>query len=171
MDDQTEYVNWYSIHKVLMRYCRGVDRYDIPLLLSAFHEDAAIHYFDGMTGNAWEIFSKFTPDSFPVLCPQRTISNLIVDFEGDTAHSEAYAVAYYTMARDNAPMEFIVWGIRYLDRMERRDGTWRIAHRRVVHDWDTIMPVNRDYPEHHEWMKGRLTGRKDSGDPSYRQRP
>lgn len=171
MDELSEMQAWFAVHKVLMRYCRGIDRCDIPLLLSAFHPDATIHYFDGLTGNAWEHFSKFSPERYSVRCPQRTISNLIVDFDGDIAYSEAYAVAYYMTERNGDGLEFVVWGVRYIDRLERRSDVLRISDRKVVHDWDTALPVNHAYPEHGDWMRGRLTGKSDKTDPSYGRPP
>ena len=53
-----------------------------------------------------------------------------------------------------------------LDRFERRDGSWRIAWRRVVYDW------NRDMAVSETWGRGffpgfHAEGRKDRGDPLY----
>ncbi len=55
-------------------------------------------------------------------------------------------------------------GLRYVDRLERRDGEWRIADRRCVFDWsrrDTITG---------EWdLPGEaLRGARDRNDPVYR---
>jgi hypothetical protein len=44
-------------------------------------------------------------------------------------------------------------GARMIDRLERRDGdpgTWGIAHRQLLWDW------NHDAPEEEHWMRGLL---------------
>jgi hypothetical protein len=41
-------------------------------------------------------------------------------------------------------------GARMIDRLERRDGGWGIAHRQLVWDW------NHDAPEEEHWMRGLL---------------
>jgi len=43
---------------------------------------------------------------------------------------------------------------RYIDRFERRDGTWRIAARSVADDWHRVDEVIATSPESAGWMKG-----------------
>ena len=38
------------------------------------------------------------------------------------------------------------FGGRYVDRFERRDGEWRIAHRNLVHEWDKVEHVELAFP-------------------------
>ena len=38
------------------------------------------------------------------------------------------------------------FGGRYVDRFERRDGEWKIAHRTVVHEWDKVEHVELAFP-------------------------
>lgn len=54
---------------------------------------------------------------------------------------------------------------RYLDRLEKRDGQWKILHRQVVMDWCKRMPVTdeRDSDAFGALSKG---GDKDN-DPLY----
>jgi hypothetical protein len=55
------------------------------------------------------------------------------------------------------------------DRFERRNGEWKIAHRRTVFDW------NRDTPANEGWCLGYIDpraagvrrGTKNEQDPTY----
>ena len=57
-------------------------------------------------------------------------------------------------------------GGRYLDRLERRDGEWRFALRRLLMDWSFQVP--RDGWLGEDWDKA--CGARDHSDASY-QRP
>ena len=54
----------------------------------------------------------------------------------------------------------MIAAVRYVDRMERRDGEWRIAKRVMVLDWHRVEPVSGVNVS----MAG---GRRDRSDPSY----
>ncbi len=55
---------------------------------------------------------------------------------------------------------------RYLDRLERRDGQWKIVLRRLLIDWSFTVPYSGWLGP--EWE--RLKGSRDLADPSY-ERP
>lgn len=136
-----------EIHEVLMRYCRGIDRRDLDLVLSVFHEDA----HDNHTGK-----SELAHERFPkvlavaeanVKRTSHTICNELVEVHGDVAASESYLVAYHRLEHDGRELDWIL-GARYVDRLERRSGVWRIAHRTVICDWERFDPVD-DPPTDH----------------------
>jgi hypothetical protein len=87
---------------------------------------------------------------------QHAISNLLIDVEADTAQAETYCQAYHEidgpMADDGDGRIEMVVGGRYLDRLERRGGTWRIAERTYVMDW------NRNIPSMSQWREGSTLG-------------
>jgi hypothetical protein len=56
---------------------------------------------------------------------------------------------------------------RYVDRVERRAGTWKIAHRTVVADWKQVMPVAPGGPGR---VPGWEFGRRDQDDYVFRAR-
>lgn len=124
-----------EIHDALVRYCRGIDRCDEQLVLSAFHADA----MDNHTGTDQAVVDRVPK----VLAKARTsvrwtshnLCNELIEVDGDVANSEAYLIAYHRLDHDGRELDWIL-GARYLDRFERRDGAWRIAHRTVVYDWD-----------------------------------
>jgi hypothetical protein len=119
-----------SIYEALMRYCRGVDRCDEELMRSIFHEDAR-----AFNTPAWEFVKHFVPDNKSATTfTMHAIQNFTVDVIGDRAFSEAYFLTYVGRDKDGTEVIDVFCG-RYVDRWERRDQEWRVAHRDVVHEW------------------------------------
>src|SRR5262249_60548928 len=79
-----------EIHEALMRYCRGIDRNDRELVLSAFHDDA----IDNHTGTDDPVFERFPADKpeSAVKWSSHNICNELVRVDGDVAHSESYLI-------------------------------------------------------------------------------
>ena len=124
----------------LARHSRGVDRNDLALLLSAYHPDATVAYgmFEGQAAD----FAAFLTDAMAgaAVTLHRT-SNMLIHVEDDRAHSESYVIAYTrTIEPDGSQVQRLIGG-RYLDRHERRDGAWRIAHRIYVLEWNMNLPM------------------------------
>ncbi len=120
-----------DIHACLLRYTRGVDRHDRALMLSAYWPDAydehgvaegvAADFVDWAIGWHGENQTRH----------QHIIANSTVELGGGTAHGETYYV-FWGENRDGPPT--LSFG-RYVDRFERRDGEWRIAHRVCVNEF------------------------------------
>jgi hypothetical protein len=69
-----------------------------------------------------------------------TICNELVQVDGDEATSESYVLTYHRMDHEGREVDWTL-GARYLDRLERREGEWRISRRTVVHDWSRFDDV------------------------------
>ncbi len=143
----------------LNRYCLGLDRHDPEMTASAFHPDAlAEHgpYRGGPAGLvAWA--NAFHAESF--IAHTHSLTTHGCDIDGDVAHAHSYCL-YGLRRQDGATVA--LGCARYIDRLERREGAWRIAHRRVVIEWRGRLEA--DLPGGYE------AGSRDRGDPSY-QRP
>jgi ketosteroid isomerase-like protein len=142
--------------ELVTRYCRAVDRCDMELLLSCFHDDAIDEH---------GTFSGRPIDTFPAILErlvnepptQHVISNSLFQVEGDVAFGEIYT----GVRTSNAQGRYQPGGFgRQIDRYERREGQWRIAHRKVVIEWFDPGP-DRELPRFD-------TGSKNRDDPSYR---
>lgn len=132
-----ELIDRNEIHRVMMRYARGLDRLDNALARSCYWDDATedhgqyvgdpdgfIQYADGTT----LMFEAV----------QHGILNHICDLQG----SDAYAETYYQftgLTAGEAP-NFVSTG-RYVDHFQKRDGEWRIANR------VTIIETQMDVPK------------------------
>jgi len=119
-----------AIMDCLLRYTRGVDRHDRELMLSAYHPDAwddhgvasgsAADFVDWAIGWHGENQTRH----------QHIISNHSVELDGDTAHSETY-YTFWGINREGPPT--LAFG-RYIDRFEKRNGKWGIAHRVCINE-------------------------------------
>ena len=151
-----------EIKEVHLRYCRGVDRMDWDLVRSCYHPDAVDDHgpyvgdVDGFIAWAQEVVAQF--ESTTHFC-----GNQLVRVEGDRAWAEHYGHAFHrraAIAERPAVDQFA--NVRYVDRMEKRDGEWRIVHRVVTVDSDRSDPVAG--LSSHPTMKRSF---RDRSDPSY----
>ena len=150
-----------AISDCLHRYSRGLDRHDREVLASVYHEDALDHH-----GDFVGLRDEFVPWADELLASEwdahthfLDVNN--VDIEGDVAHSECY-VLFVQRRRDGAGVD--LGGGRYIDRLERRDGEWRVMARELVIEW-TARADNALYAD----VRAYPTGRWDRSDVSYRR--
>lgn len=118
------------IEAALLRYCRGIDRRDKALMLSAYHHDAIDDH--GVVVLRAEAFCDWAIDYHQTHngVTHHAISNLTIDLDGNIAHSECYYTFLGTVA-DGPPQ--LCFG-RYVDRHERREGRWAIAARKCFNE-------------------------------------
>lgn len=141
-----------SILDLVYLYCRGLDRLDEPTLCSVYHDDATEDRGEGVfVGPAHEM-ARLAMGQLRTAyaASQHFIGNVLIDVAGDVAFGEAYFQAYHRYAErpDRPPVELIMAG-RYLDRFERRGGTWKIAHRKMLNDWSRTQPVADPWLQRH----------------------
>ncbi|MDH4560775.1 nuclear transport factor 2 family protein [Pseudomonas taiwanensis] len=125
-----------AIYEVLIRYCRGADRCDEELIRSVYHDDA---YDDhGYWRGTGSDFARFLPARLTSanVATTHSITNVLIEVDGDTARSESQVMA--TLVRIGSPRMADVMGARYLDRLSRRNGEWKIDERTVVLDWHKV---------------------------------
>jgi SnoaL-like domain len=121
----------------LVRFSRGMDRFDRELFLSAFHADAVIAAGDFVGGPIGLYDWASTLHERGQVATHHNLLNNSCEIVGDTAHSETY---YMFIGRNHDETNWIAGG-RYLDRLERRDGAWRIAVRTNVIEWSGMVPT------------------------------
>lgn len=150
-----------EIKDVHIRFCRANDRRDEELTRSCFHPDAVIELHEDLTVDqlialGHEMLSRYT-------VTWHNTGNQLVEVDGDVAWAEHYTISSHRMAADESGPErdFIAHG-RYIDRMERRGGEWRIARRKMVMDYMRTDPVSPG-----EAGIGSNAGARDRSDPSY----
>jgi ketosteroid isomerase-like protein len=152
-----------AIKRVHLDYCRGVDRRDWELVRSCYHPDAVDHHgpYSGGVDGFIEWALQFSDD---VASTTHFVGNQTVDIDGDVAWHEAYCRAYHRItATDAAPAFDWIVNLRYLDRMERREGEWKIVDRLVVHDSDRRDLVAGSGETSPGWLRGGFS----PDDPSY----
>ncbi|KOS58207.1 nuclear transport factor 2 family protein [Rhodococcus rhodochrous] len=176
-----------QIIEVLHRYARAIDRCDLGLLQSVYHEDATDSH-GSFDGNAHE-FAAFM---LPRLQKQTSysihhVTNELVEVDGDRAIAESCLLGYHRVpgGRDSVAEFFgeayadraeaegtlggeheYLTGGRYLDKLVKRAGVWRIWRRRITVEWNQCQPSRMVV----EGGRSRydIPGARDLGDPSYR---
>lgn len=135
-----------AIRNVLDKYPRALDRQDPELLASLFHPGAQDDhgFFNGPIEGYVEWIRK---GSFPGSHWMHHNGTQIVEVDGDVAQAETYALAFFRKpAVEGQPTKEIFLRVRYLDRLERRDNAWKIAHRRVVYSPCHVLPIAEEFP-------------------------
>ena len=157
-----EMVERLAIQELLHAHSRGLDRSDSALLKSCYWENAEVDY-GSFKGSAHQ-FAELVPAalSSQYELTQHCISNTLIAMGGDQARSESLVTAYHLL---QGGQEEMVYSGRYLDRFERRDGAWRIVHRRVVMDWSRRHAVSDE--RNSEGFAALAKGRNDGEDPSF----
>lgn len=123
-----------EITECIMRFSRGIDRHDVEVARSAFHEDArddhGVYIGSGYGVIDWA--NEATDEQ--LRGSQHYVMNILIDLDGDEAHAETYAML---IGQEKGTFGHIFGGGRYLDRFERRDGRWGIVDRVLVIEWGT----------------------------------
>ncbi len=150
-----------EIKDVHLRYCRSNDRRDEALARSCFHPDAVIELHQPLTLDELMALAGQMLSAYSVTW--HNTGNQLVEVDGDLAWAEHYTTSTHRMPADadGPERDFIAFG-RYIDRMERRDGEWRIARRRMVLDYTRTDPVGAGAAPF-----GTSSGARDRTDPSY----
>ncbi len=119
--DRTEILDCIS------RHARGCDRHDIDLITSAYHDDGVDEH--GHAINAGPKYGEWANATHAETSAVHThnITTHTCEIDGDTAHADSYVIVVL-IGSDGKTAQFITG--RYIDRLERRDGQWRIAVRR-----------------------------------------
>jgi hypothetical protein len=121
----------------LTRFSRGMDRFDRELFLSAFHSDAVIAAgpFVGGAAALYDWASALHEQGQSAT--HHNLLNHTCEIDGDVAHSELY---YLFVGRNRDETNWIAGG-RYIDRLERRAGAWKIALRTNAIEWSGLVPT------------------------------
>jgi hypothetical protein len=160
-----------AIYDVIVRYCRGVDRSDAALVLSAFHDDAIDNHFGVVLpfreaiGTLKAARSGSQPSKTTSM---HNICNVLIDIDGNIARCESYVIVIVRIPRDGDAIDWMHAG-RYVDRFERRNGEWRIAYRTVVYDlerFDEVVPAPGGLSQA-RYLDDAVRGRRGVSDFSY----
>ncbi len=148
-----------AITDLIHRYCRSVDRLDIPLGHSIWHEDGVADYGAAVyQGPGKGLIDYICAQHRNTLHHSHQVSNILIHLDGDRAGSESYVSASLRVLSGKQVRQISVWG-RYIDSWSRREGRWGLDKRISIRDFDEI----RDVVE----MVRHNAGKRDPTDPSY----
>jgi len=155
-----------AIFDCIKRNSRGNDRFDIELVTSSYHADG-IHELGEKQISGRE-YGEHANHSHGAIC-EVNLHNVTMHccaIDGDVAHTESYVIGLFA---DKGGETSRMLAGRYIDRLEKRGGEWRIALRRatveVAMEGKALLPNGKSPPG-----SGYLRGNRDRTDPSY-ERP
>jgi hypothetical protein len=151
-----------AIRDCVYRVSRGTDRVDEAVLRSAFHPDAVVHFgkiYDGPV-DGW--INSTLKHQAAQSQRQHLVGNILVRLDGNTATAESYCMDRHKTPMNGQTLDMVI-AARALDRLERRDGTWRIVERTKVMDWGRV--ISADDGLYHNSPLAQ--GGDDRADPSY----
>jgi SnoaL-like domain len=153
-----------AIEDVVHAHARGHDRFDVALLTDAYHPDGVDEH-GAASINQGPDYAEWANQTHArgALQNLHNITTHTCEIDGDIAHAESY-VLVGLLNPDGITARFI--NGRYVDRLEKRDGEWKIALRRCTLDLmlqgDASM-MQSPYIS----SAGYIKGVRDKGDVSY----
>lgn len=153
-----------DIHEVVLRYCRGVDRLDFPLVRSCYLDDGIDHH-TGFTGSADDYVAWLTTKLPQFSGTLHLVGNHLAEVDGDVAYAETYGTAHHWGEPVDDPTVNFTSAFRFVDRLERRHGAWGIAERHAVREWTRSVPADQVRPKEGEGPSAR----RDRSDLAYRR--
>lgn len=148
------------------QHARGHDRHDVELLTAAYHPDGVDEH--GHALNPGPQYAAWANAQHAASSSQHLhhITTHTCEIDGDVAHCESYVMVVLLSPDERTTT---VMNGRYVDRLERRDGAWRIALRRST--VDAVLTGDASMLGHPFFrQQGYPKGARDRTDVSY-QRP
>src|SRR5215468_1508131 len=125
-----------QITDLIHKYCRAVDRLDVPLGHSIWNEEGWADYgADIYQGPGKGVIDLICAQHLRALHHLHQVSNILINLHGDHAGSESYVTATLRVRRGEQLMQIGVWG-RYVDQWSRHNGRWGLDKRLAIRDFD-----------------------------------
>jgi len=141
-----EMLDHYEIRKTLALYCHACDRADEALMASVYTGEDSFDDHGHVKAPGPEYAKAMTK---LVLDRTEAISHILgqslITVDGDKAGAETFFVAFMRLpASDSGPARMNQLIGRFVDRLERIDGTWKIRHRTCLRDTSMTTFIDRD---------------------------
>jgi NAD(P)-dependent dehydrogenase (short-subunit alcohol dehydrogenase family) len=119
-----------AILDVISRQSRGHDRHDAELQNSCFWEDGVDEHGQWVTpGPQYGEWANKT-HAASATAHMHNLTTHSCEINGNTAHAESYVLGIFQPRHKEGRAQFLAG--RYIDRLEKRNGEWRIVVRRIV---------------------------------------
>lgn len=163
MDDRLQdMLDQHEIRVMLAEYCFGCDRHDYRRMADAYHEDSWDDHGDyKMAGRDFAI-EAITSNLRDANMLMHHLGQSLIRVTGDKAGAETYFIASVSTTENGMEVINQIAG-RYVDKLERRNGKWKIKDRICVKEWSISLPVARDWLANADFVRGQRSGH----DPSY----
>lgn len=135
-----------KIRACLAILARGEDRRDADLIRSACWPESVSDY-GVFSGNFEEYLAWVVPGSDAIINTQHILGQSHIVLDASTASAETQLISYHRIAGEAGQDKDVCIGGRYLDKLEKRDGEWRIASRTMLYDWVQDWGVSANWAE------------------------
>ncbi len=132
----------HEIADLLTRWGHARDAGDWQTLAACFHDDAMIH-LSWMSGPAEDFLAGsklMAANKKPGAHTKHQIVGSWILVNRARAFARCHVNLFSRAEIDGYEFDFQAW-FRFLDRLERRDGAWRIVERTAVYEKDRMDPV------------------------------
>lgn len=154
-----------EIYDLLCDYMHAQDRLDPQLHRAVFHDDATTDY-GHQRGSADDFVVWAQSALASMIATHHMLGQVRIDIEGEIGFGEVYFQGFHRLELEGEVKDLTISG-RYVDRYEKREGRWKIAHRTELVDWER---VERATPPFLDTLgPGTNWGKRGDADPS-RQR-
>lgn len=155
-----EMLDHYEIRKTLAAYCHACDRADEAAMAGVY---AGADSFDdhGHVKASGPEYARIMTGL--ILERTESISHILgqslIKVNGDTAGAETCFLAFMRIpGQSGAPPRMNQLVGRFVDRLERIDGEWKIRHRTCVRDTSMMSHIERDDYAAYGFVQGTRDG-------------
>lgn len=153
-----EMLDHFRIRKVLAAYCHGCDRGDAELMGSVYARES----WDDHGAIKAPGLEFVTAIMKSIREDTETLSHLLgqstINVDGDRAGAETYFLAVTRQTGSDGVPVCNQLGGRFVDRLEREGGQWKISHRTVLRDWSVSIPIVNDWDDSRTLTPGERWG-------------
>jgi ketosteroid isomerase-like protein len=157
-----EMLDHHEIRKLLATYCHACDRADAELMASVYAGEDSFddhgkvkapgpEYARVMTGIILERTQAIT----------HILGQSLIEVDGDTAKAETFFFALFQAENPDGTPRLSQLAGRFIDRLERIEGAWKIKHRTAARDTSITLKIEEDF----QAANGLVVGSRDAGDP------
>ena len=135
-----------AIHDLHVRYFQAIDLSSQPQVRTCFTPDVIAHYHGRASVRGIDALIASIPAWPKQASGEWKISTHFMGnlnykmIDGDVAETEVNAFAFLVLTTP-APDHVAMRSLRYLDRLVRLDGNWRISERMHTLDWSCDVPA------------------------------
>ena len=150
-----------EIKNCVLRYCHGTDRLDWQTVAECYLPTATDDH-GAYQGTPSGLAAWLADKAKYRGRKQHFVANQLVEIAGDEAVCESYYCCYIEFIDDpefvaSGGSEAVIMGGRYVDRLARFAGTWKIASRVTAVDWTRSLgePAYWSSPAAAQFTRGR----------------
>ena len=140
-----EMLDHYEIRKTLAEYCHACDRADANMMSSVYTGEDSFDDHGRVKAPGPEYARIMTG-----IIRERTdavshiLGQSLIKVEGDTAAAETFFFALLRLPNKDGPARLNQLAGRFVDRLERIDGRWKIKARTCVRDASITLRIEED---------------------------